>query len=171
MHVFWGIENPVLLKIVLLKVSSIQQSVKSSKIRALEGQCYIIGVSFISSTHVLKNVQKTCKNVQKRAKMCKNVHLKDSCIKKRASQVLIYQQNVQKHAKTCKNVQKCAKTCISNNFWTQFKNVHLRGPCSLRSCISRSYSCFFKNPTHNIGFSMEIATTNIYLFSGFLPIL
>ena len=24
-------------------------------------------------------------------------------------------------------------------FWTQFKNVHLRGPCSLRSCISRPY--------------------------------
>ena len=24
-------------------------------------------------------------------------------------------------------------------FWTQFKNVHLRGPCSLRPCISRPY--------------------------------
>ena len=28
---------------------------------------------------------------------------------------------------------------ISNSFWTQFKNVHLRGPCSLRLCISRIY--------------------------------
>ena len=24
-------------------------------------------------------------------------------------------------------------------FWTQFKNVYLRGPCSLRPCISRPY--------------------------------
>ena len=24
-------------------------------------------------------------------------------------------------------------------FWTQFKNVHLQGPCSLRPCISRPY--------------------------------
>ena len=41
------------------------------------------------------------------------------------------------------------KTCIwSNNssknvhlkvFWTLFKNVHCRGPCSLRPCISRPY--------------------------------
>ena len=33
-----------------------------------------------------------------------------------------------------------------NFFWTQFKNVHLRGPCSLRPCISRPYcnikSCY-----------------------------
>ena len=28
-------------------------------------------------------------------------------------------------------------------FWTQFKNVHLRGPCSSRPCISRPYcKCF-----------------------------
>ena len=26
-----------------------------------------------------------------------------------------------------------------NFFWTQFKNLHLRGPCSLRLCISRPY--------------------------------
>ena len=41
------------------------------------------------------------------------------------------------------------KTCISSNnlsknvhlkvFWTLFKNVHCRGPCSLRPCISRPY--------------------------------
>ena len=24
-------------------------------------------------------------------------------------------------------------------FWTQFKNLHLQGPCSLRPCISRPY--------------------------------
>ena len=28
-------------------------------------------------------------------------------------------------------------------FWTQFKNVHLQGPCSLRPCISRPY-CILK---------------------------
>ena len=62
------------------------------------------------------------KKVQKRVKTCKTVHLKYSFIKK----------NVQKRAKTCKNVH-------LKYFWTQFKNVHLRGPCSLRPCISRPY--------------------------------
>ena len=42
-----------------------------------------------------------CKNVQKHAKTCKNVHLKYLFIKKRAPQGLIYQ-------KTCKIVQKRA---------------------------------------------------------------
>ena len=28
-------------------------------------------------------------------------------------------------------------------FWTQFKNVHLQGPCSLRPCISRPYCIRF----------------------------
>ena len=37
-------------------------------------------------------------------------------MQKRASQVLIYQKNVQKRAKMCKNVQKRAKTCILNIF-------------------------------------------------------
>ena len=122
-----------------------------------------MGVLCISSTHVLNNVQRARK---KRAKTCKNVQ-------KRASQVLIYQKtckNMQKHAKTCKNVQKRAKTCKNVHlkysfikkpcknvqqhaktcknvhlkyFWTQFKNVHLQGPCSLRPCISRPY-CTFK---------------------------
>ena len=32
-------------------------------------------------------------------------------MQKRASQVLIYQKNVQKRAKSCKTVQNCAKTC------------------------------------------------------------
>ena len=39
--------------------------------------------------------------MQKRVKTCKNVQ-------KRASQVLIYQKNVQKRAKSCKNMQKHA---------------------------------------------------------------
>jgi hypothetical protein len=50
-----------------------------------------------------------------------------------------------KRAKMCKNVQKRAKTCKNVHlkyFWTQFKNVHLRGPCSLRPCISRPYSMY-----------------------------
>ena len=29
--------------------------------------------------------------------------------------------------------------CISICFWTLFKNVHCRGPCSLRPCITRPY--------------------------------
>ena len=28
------------------------------------------------------------------------------------------------------------------HFWTQFKNVHMQGPCSLRPCISRPYCIF-----------------------------
>jgi ABC-type uncharacterized transport system involved in gliding motility auxiliary subunit len=46
--------------------------------------------------------------VQKRAKMCKNVHLKYLFIKKRASQGLIYQKTCKNVQKTCKNVQKRA---------------------------------------------------------------
>ena len=56
--------------------------------------------------------------------MCKNVQ-------KRASQVLIYQKNVQKRAKMCKFVQKRAKTCknlqktcISSTYLP--KNLHLK---------------------------------------------
>ena len=33
-------------------------------------------------------------------------------------------------------------------FWTQFKNVHLRGPCSSRPCISRPY-CNIKSKIYN----------------------
>ena len=52
-------------------------------------------------------------------------------MQKRASQVPIYQKNVQKHAKTRKNVQNHAKMCKNVHlkyFWSQFKNVHLQGP-------------------------------------------
>ena len=48
-----------------------------------------------------------------------NIYQNSCFSKKRASQV-IYQKNV--HLKF---------------FWTLFKNVHCRGPCSLRPCISR----------------------------------
>ena len=63
---------------------------------------------------------------KKCAKTCKNVHLKY-----RLAKNLV---------KTCKNVQNRAKTCKNVHlkyFLTQFRNVHLRGPCSLRPCISR----------------------------------
>ena len=69
--------------------------------------------------------KKRAKNVQKRASQVL-IH------QKRASQVLIYQKNVQKRAKMCKNVH-------LKYFWTQFKSVHQRGPCSLRPCILRPY--------------------------------
>ena len=80
----------------------------------------------------IKNVQKTCKNVQKRAKTCKKRASQVLMHQKRASQVLISQKNVQKHSKRCKNMH-------HKYFWTQFKNVHLQGPCSLRLCCSRPY--------------------------------
>ena len=67
-------------------------------------------------------------------KTCKNVHLKYSFMKK----------NVQKRAKTCKNVH-------LKGFRTQFKNVHLQGPCSLRPCISRPY-CRAKNSWGSLKF-------------------
>ena len=60
--------------------------------------------------------KKRAKIVQKRAKTCKNVHLKYLLTKKRASQGLIYQKACKNVQKTCKNVQKRAKTCISNVF-------------------------------------------------------
>ena len=77
--------------------------------------------------------KKRAKNVQKRVKTCKNMQ-------KRASQVLIYQKNMQKRAMMCKNVH-------LKYFWTQFKNVHLRGSCILRLCILRPYciSVFTRN--------------------------
>ena len=45
-------------------------------------------------------------------------------------------------AKSCKIVQlkwKWSKNVHLKVFWTLFKNVHCRGPCSLRPCISRPY--------------------------------
>ena len=73
--------------------------------------------------------------MQKRAKTCKNVHLKYLCLKKRAPQGLIYQKtckNVQKRAKTCKNVQKGAKTC---------KSVHLKYSFIKKTCKKRAKMC------------------------------
>ena len=37
-------------------------------------------------------------------------------------------------------------------FWTQFKNVHLRGSCSLRPCISRPY-CNWLNKISKSGWN------------------
>ena len=70
----------------------------------------------------LKDIQgaKTCKNVQKRAKTSKNVHLKYLFIKKRAPQGRIYQ-------KMCNNVQKHASQMFLDPFqkraWS--RSVHL----------------------------------------------
>ena len=120
--------------------------------------------SCISST---KNVQQCTKTCKKFAKTCisstnlsKNVYLKYSFIKKCVKMSKDVQKrvktfissthlskNVQKRAKMCKIVQKHAKTCKNVHlkyFWTQFKNVHLRGPCSLRPCISRPYCISLK---------------------------
>ena len=35
-------------------------------------------------------------------------------------------------------------------FWTQFKNVHLQGPCSLRPCISRPYCTSQNSPNTKV---------------------
>ena len=63
---------------------------------------------------------------KKRGNTCKNVQ-------KRASQVLIYQKNVQKHAKMCKIVQNRAKTCISNIFGPNSKTC----TCEVRAAWVR----------------------------------
>ena len=54
-------------------------------------------------------------------------------MQKRASQVLIYQKNVQKRAKMCKIVQKRAKTCISNIFGPNLKTC----TCEVRAAWGR----------------------------------
>ena len=107
-------------------------TVENKKIRAVEGQYFIVGVR-VSQVHTVS------KNVQKRASKVliyqKNVHLKVSFTKKHAKTC----KNVQK---TCKNVQKRAKTCKNVHlkcFWILFKDVHCQGPCILRPCISRPY--------------------------------
>ena len=52
MHVFWGIEKFVQLKIVQHKVSVMLYSVQAFKIRASQGQCFIIEGSCISNHSV-----------------------------------------------------------------------------------------------------------------------
>ena len=86
-----------------------KQLYSKALIHAVEGQYFIVGVRVsqvrFSSTY----------SVQKCAKMCiSSTHLS------------------KKRAKTCKNVH-------LKYFGTQFKNVHLRGLCSLRPCVSRPY--------------------------------
>ena len=89
---------------------------------------------------------------KKRAKTCKN-------LQKRASQVPIYHKNVQKRAKSCKNVH-------LKYFWTQFKNVHLRGPCSLRPCILRPYCIRYQNIILEMRFCPPFgALCTVYIFT------
>ena len=65
MHIFWGIGKLVQLKIVYYKVSGMLYSVQEKKMLAFKGQYFKAGVS---------------------------MYLMYSFIKKRASQVLIYQK-------------------------------------------------------------------------------
>ena len=50
MHVFWGKKKDVQLKIVQHEVSVMLYSVQAFKIRASQGQCFIIEGSCISNT-------------------------------------------------------------------------------------------------------------------------
>ena len=51
--------------------------------------------------------------------------------------------------------EKMSKNVHLKFFWTQFKIVHCRGPCSLRPCISRPY-CSRKIEV------LKVAVFNIY---------
>ena len=65
---------------------------------------------------------------------------------------------MQKHAKTCKNMH-------LKYFWTQFKNVHLRGPCSLRPCISRPYcSSLCSSLADSVRFHRQLAFKIVAIF-------
>ena len=55
------------------------------------------------------------------------MQLKRKLFKIRASQKFVYLK------------RKISKNVLLKFFWTQFKIVHCRGPCSLRPCISRPY--------------------------------
>ena len=67
---------------------------------------------------IVQNSSKLCKIVQK---LCKIVQKLWKIFQNRAAK------------------GKMAKNVHLKNFWTQFKIVHCRGPCSLRPCISRPY--------------------------------
>ena len=87
-----------------------------------------------------KKRAKPCKTVQNRAK---NVHLKYLCIKNVHLKYSFLK-------KTCKNVH-------HKYFWTQFKNVHLQGQCSLRPCCSRPYcSQFCADVKFDIRFDIKL---------------
>ena len=84
-----------------------------------------------SSIHLSKNIQKHASQVLSNQKtIISNTHLSKIVQK-------------QKHAKLCKNMQKRA----SQFFWTQFKNVHLQGPCSTEvpMIILRYFACLNLN--------------------------
>ena len=59
MHVFWGMKKHVQLKIVQLKVSVMLYSVQALKIRASQGQCFIVEGSCISNLHQIHNYRNT----------------------------------------------------------------------------------------------------------------
>ena len=89
----------------------------SSKL-CIIGQCYVIQCSrFENMCSSRLIIYSRCQCIYG-THLCKNVHLKNSFIKKLV--------------KICKNVH-------LKFIWTQFKNVHLQGPCSLRPCSSRPY--------------------------------
>ena len=85
-------------------------------------------------------------------KACKNVHLKYLFIKKRVSQEHSFFKNVQK--------------CALQNFWTLFKNEHLRGPCSLRPCSSRPYCICKRTIQINFGKTNLVKTHQYELFGS-----
>ena len=92
------------------------------------------------------------KKVLQCTKICKNVHIKYLFIKKRVSQVLIYQ-------KTCKDVH-------FKSFWTLFKKVHLQGLCSLRLCSSRPYCICKLTIKINVGKNNLVKTHQYELFGS-----
>ena len=57
--------------------------------------------------------------------------------------------------------EKMSKNVHLKFFWTQFKIVHCRGPCSLRPCISRP-CCINQNQVSTLKKSGYIATLKKY---------
>ena len=51
-------------------------------------------------------------------------------------------------------------------FWTQFKNVHLQGPCSLRPCISRPYCISFVDVNEKRTFRKGLKYAHLLTFYG-----
>ena len=56
--------------------------------------------------------------------------------------------------------KKVSKNVLLKFFWTQFKIVHCRGPCSLRPCISRPY-CIQKFDFE----TMHLKNNNVFPFN------
>ena len=64
---------------------------------------------------------------------------KNSCSSKFVQLLLLNRVKDKMIKKSCCSRFLLHKFVQLKYFWTQFKNVHLQGPCSLRSCISRPY--------------------------------